>query len=323
MAQRGPSLLILLLIVAIGAAMFITLEPDKGHTPLRAAYYTWSLVFAQPPEPLPASPGLAAMFFIVPIVGLTVILEAIVEVSRMIRDRHGHEQPWCRIMSQSMSGHIVLVGLGRLGSRTFAILRRLGEKVVVIEKDPQGQFLEGVRRDGSPHLLGDARDDVMLERAGIARAKSIILATEDDLTNLEVALDARRVNPGIRVVLRMFDQNLADKVRDGFNIHIAMSQSAISAPVFATAAIERSIVSGTVVGDRLVVMRRWAVAPGDALDGRTIEEVMVRERIGVVELKPGGAEPVLFPPPGTRLAAGDEVLLQGDLERVAPLGART
>ena len=87
----------------------------------------------------------------------------------------------------------------------------------------------------------------------------IILATDDDLANLEVALDARRINPGIRVVLRMFDQNMADKIRDGFNIYTAMSQSAISAPAFATAALDRAIVNSFMVNDALIVMQRWIV----------------------------------------------------------------
>src|SRR6185436_21067444 len=95
----------------------------------------------------------------------------------------------------------------------------------------------------------------------VQHARSIICATNNDLTNLEVALDARRLNPKVRVILRMFDQTMADKVRDGFNIRIAMSQAALSAPTFAMAAIDASIANTFVVHDELVVMQRWTVRP--------------------------------------------------------------
>ena len=58
----------------------------------------------------------------------------------------------------------------------------------------------------------------------------------------------------------VLQENMADKIRDGFDIHIAMSQSAISAPAFATAAIDRSIINSFVVDDLLVVMKRWVVS---------------------------------------------------------------
>src|SRR5205823_6818205 len=109
--------------------------------------------------------------------------------------------------------------------------------------------------------------------------------------NLEIALDARRVQPGIRVVMRMFDQNMADKIRDGFNIHIAMSQSAMAAPAFASAAIDRSIISSIAVGDQLVVMQRWRVQEGGPLFGRSVGEVMTELRVGIAEYRPQGGQP--------------------------------
>ena len=47
---------------------------------------------------------------------------------------------------------------------------------------------------------------------------TLVIATNDDLANVEIALDARRLNPHIRVVLRMFDENIANKLRDAFHL---------------------------------------------------------------------------------------------------------
>lgn len=223
------------------------------------------------------------------------------------------------MMASSMSNHIILCGVGRLGFRVFRLLRRLGEPVVVIERDAANPFLEQVRREGSPLLVGDARFEHLLVEANLASARSVIVATNDDLANLEIALDARRLKPSIRLVVRMFDQNLADKIRDGFNIQTAMSQSAMSAPAFALSALDAAIVGSTVVGDELVVLRRWRVEPRGPFDGRTVGQVMSAHGCAIAELRRGGEPPRLFPSPDDVLAVGDELLVQGRMESIRTL----
>jgi Trk K+ transport system NAD-binding subunit len=217
-------------------------------------------------------------------------------------------------MAHSMSNHIVLVGLGRLGYRTFRLLSKLGEPVVVIEHDEKCVFLDDVRRAGAPLIMADARRDQVLIDANIAKARSIIIATNDDLANLEIALDSRRMQPRIRVVLRMFDQAMADKIRDGFNIKLSMSQAALAAPAFAMAAIDPSIVNTFVVDDELITMLRWTVRVEGPLGGKTVGEVMSEFHFGVVQRKPPSRAAELFPPPATPLEDGDEVLVQGPFE---------
>ncbi len=301
-----------------GALLFRWAEPEKGHSFPKALYYTWSLIFGQPPEEYPRSPALQILFFVVPLVGLLVIIEGLVDFSLVVRDRRRNERGWCRVMANALSNHIILVGLGKLGYRTFRLLRQIGEPVAVIESDPANQFLEEIRREGSPLFVGDARRETLLADANVTRARSIILATNDDLANLEVALDARRMNPQIRVVLRMFDQNMADKVCAGFGIQTAMSQSAISAPAFVTAALQERIVASQVIGDTLVVMQTWTVGPRGPLADKTIADVMTEFGVTAVEHRRAGRRR-LMPPLGLRLEPGDELLIQGPFETLAAL----
>lgn len=316
-------LAIMVLVLLGGAVLFRGLEPEKQHTFSRGLYYTWSLVFGEPPEEFPDNPVLQLLFFLLPVVGLLVILEGIVEFALILRDRQRNEHIWCTVMASALQDHVILIGLGKLGYRSYRWLRTLNAPCVVIESNPQNQFLEEVRRDGVPLLIGDARRDQTLVDANVGAAKSIILATDNDLVNLEAALDARKLNPTIRVVLRLFDQNMADKIRDGFNIKIAMSQSAISAPTFVMAAVEESIVSSMVVGDELVVMQRWYVQAEGPLGSKTIAEVMSEYGVNVVERQPWGGGSVLFPPPDTMLQGGDELLVQGKFETLSALREET
>ncbi len=318
--HRGLSLLLMIALLVAGSDLLWRGMEGERPPLFERVYSTWSLIFGQPPSgTLPTSWLGRSLLFILPMIGLTVIIEAIVEVSSMVRDRRAHERSWCSIMSRSMHDHVILVGLGKLGFRTFRLLRRLGHRVVVVEASERNKFLDEVRADGSPLLLGDARRDELLREAGVEKARSIILATSDDLVNLEAALDARRMNPAIRVVLRMFDQEMADKVREGFNIRIAMSQSSISAPAFATAAVEPSIVGSVIVSNELIVMVRWSVATHPGIAGLTVGDLLTRHGVSVVERTPAGEPKRLFPPPETRLAQGDELLLQGEFGTIMKL----
>ncbi len=305
-------LLVFAVLLAGGGLSFRWLEPEREHTFVEAMFFTWSLVvFGETPEDFPDPILLQIMFFVMPVLGMVIVLEGIVEFALMLRDRRHSERRWCKMMASSLSDHIVLIGLGRLGFRTYRLLRMLGEAVVVIERNADNRFLEEVRRDGAPLLVGDARRDELLVEANVAKARSVVLASDDDLANLEIALDSRRMQPSIRVVLRMFDQNMADKIADGFNIHIAMSQSAMASPAFAAAAVDGSIVNSFVVDNELVVMQRWTVRDGGALCGKSVGDIMQEFGIGIVEHVPQAGPKRLFPTPKVRLEAGDRLMVQG------------
>lgn len=319
--EMGPRLAFLAVLLIAGALCFQWLEPTPRRDFTTAIYYTFSLLFAQPPEAFPESIGLRILFFLIPILGLTVIIESIVDLSLMLRDRRRSEQSWCKAMATTLKDHIVVVGLGKLGFRTWTTLRKLGFESVVIESEPQNQFLDEVRKDGSAFLLGDARREQLLEDAGVAQARAIIIATNNDLANLEIAMDARRINPRIRVVLRMFDQALADKVAGAFDIKIAMSQSGLSAPAFATAAVGERVVSSAVVSNTLIVMERWTIHPSGSFSGRSIADILAAHSLSVVELtRAGNAR--LFPPPDTTLAPRDEILVQAPYSTLTSLRAQ-
>ena len=151
-------------------------------------------------------------------------------------------------MSKTMSHYVILCGLGKLGLRVLQELIRLGEDVIVLESDPNSPNLAYARNHDVPVRIGSHRVENILIELNVESAKSIILATDDDLANLEFALDARKAKPSIRVVLRMFDQEMATKVRDAFDIHLAFSTSTLAAPLFATSSSDSSIVNSLLCG---------------------------------------------------------------------------
>jgi Trk K+ transport system NAD-binding subunit len=221
-------------------------------------------------------------------------------------------------MCKTLDNHVVLCGLGRLGLRTLQQLLLLGETVAVLEKNPQCANLAFARNNGVPVRIGHSREEGIFDDLNIARAKSIIVATNDDLANLEMALDARKLNPQIRVVLRVFDQELAGKLRDSLDMELTFSTSELAAPVFATSSSDRSIVNSFYVNGQVLVIANLEVGAGSELIGAPIRGLGVERHVFVLSLQRGG-DADLFPSAQTCLAADDRITVQTTPEHLREL----
>src|SRR5215213_9647501 len=103
-------------------------------------------------------------------------------------------KPQAANLESSMRQHFILCGLGKVGWRVLAYLRQAGESVAVIDTrcssdDPR---LEGVML-----IRGDCRQADILEQAGLAEARGVIVLTSDDLISLPAALMIRHLHPTI------------------------------------------------------------------------------------------------------------------------------
>jgi Trk K+ transport system NAD-binding subunit len=154
-------------------------------------------------------------------------------------------------------------GLDHLGRRTIDELRlRAGEVVAIGETADHEEWLteHGVRL-----VVGDHRLTRVLRAAGVGVAAVIVLTDDDDLGNLNTALAASELNPRIRVVIRMFDQELGAHIPDLFPDAVALSSSALAAPGFVSAAIDGETGSRFPLAGRLLASRRSADPPNAPL----------------------------------------------------------
>lgn len=89
--------------------------------------------------------------------------------------------------------HVVLCGLGYVGSAVAPYLLDRGIPVVIIEKDEKNADLEACRERGAVIIIGDASSEYFLEKAVIRRARCLFTASGDDETNTRIALTARSI----------------------------------------------------------------------------------------------------------------------------------
>src|SRR5215469_2835736 len=139
-----------------------------------------------------------------------------------------------RRRSLPVEAPIVLCGLGRLGIRILRYLQAANVPVVVIDNrcSPEDGRLKGARL-----VCGDCRQRAVLESAGVAEARGVLILTSDDLVNISTTLLVRELNPHVRVVLRMFNQNLLDRLGSVLHNVYALSTSLLTAPVLAMTAV--------------------------------------------------------------------------------------
>jgi Trk K+ transport system NAD-binding subunit len=214
---------------------------------------------------------------------------------------------------------VLVCGLGHTGYRVALALRELGQEVVALveEDSPLAARLE---RHGVAVRRGDWGDAEMLRAAGVERAAAIVLCAEDDMLNLETALRARRLNPGVRVVLRAFYEDWGEQLRRAFGFQAVYSTSAIAAPHFVAAALRRLHVASDPirVGGQELYPARIKVEPASFLLNRTIAD-LDRES-GLMVLLHRHEEQMQLPPqPQARLCWGDEVVVLATTARLRAL----
>jgi Trk K+ transport system NAD-binding subunit len=266
----------LLAIVMVGTALILSLErvsnPDIA-TIWDAFWFSLYSIFAG--EPIPGPPETAAgriASVIMMFAGILVIAAFIGTVSALMVDRLQREGRKMRL-DKEMENHVILCGLGQVGYRVLEVLVRLNQPVVVLESDPDAEFIERAKDLGADVHVEDVRRPGVFHDAGIDRARAVIACTDNDLTNLEIALDARQARADIRVVLRLFDQRLAGKVAEGFNIQVAFSPATLAAPSFAASAIDRSVLGSIDVGGRVFIYSDFDVPTESSLPGKTVSEL--------------------------------------------------
>ena len=147
----------------------------------------------------------------------------------------------------------------------------------------------------------------------------MVCCTQDDLANLDIALDARELHPDIKVVLRMFDDTLASKVEKGFGIHTAFSMSALSAPAFAAAATRAHIDYSFYVGGTLLHVSQLNVEADSPLLGLDLESAERKFNMTVVMHQTDG-ELHLHPTSDEVIKESDTLVVFATLETLGLIG---
>ncbi|MFF7894435.1 NAD-binding protein [Streptomyces sp. NPDC007907] len=325
-------------------ALAVGLMVVADEHPLYATYITLLDLFGINDPALHQSTSRQVLQLLSGLVGLLllpVLLAAVLEALGTFRSASALRKP-----PRGLGGHVVLLGLGKIGTRVLTRLRELNIPVVCVESDPDARGLATARRLRVPVVLGDVTQEGVLEAAKIHRAHALLALTSADTTNLEASLYARSVRPDLRVVLRLYDDDFATAVYRTLRaahpraLTRSRSVSHLAAPAFAGAMMGRQILGAIPVERRVLLFAEMDVAGHPQLEGRTVAEAFRAgawrvlalntasstgrraDREGVEEDGAATSGLVWDLPPSYVLGAGDRVVLAATRRGLAELLGR-
>ncbi|MFI9611377.1 NAD-binding protein [Streptomyces sp. NPDC052023] len=303
-------------LVGAVVALAIALTVVTGDHPLHATYLTLLDILGIDDPATNASLGRQILQLLSAVVGLLllpVLLAAVLEALGTFRSASALRRP-----PRGLGGHVVLLGLGKIGTRVLTRLRELHIPVVCVEADPEARGMATARRLRVPVVLGDVTQEGVLEAAKIHRAHTLLALTSVDTTNLEAVLYARSVRPDLRVVLRLYDDDFAAAVyrtlRAAHPRALTRSRSVthLAAPAFAGAMMGRQVLGAIPVERRVLLFAAVEVRGIRQLEGRTVADAFRAGSWRVLALDtaaPGERRPDLATSPAAsdRAAASDLV----------------
>ncbi|WP_310433341.1 NAD-binding protein [Streptomyces sp. 3330] len=309
-------------------ALAVALWLVTGIHPLGALYLTLLDLFAVNDPAVGAGTERQVLQLLSGLMGLLllpVLLAAVLEALGTFRGAGSLRRP-----PRGLGGHVVLLGLGKIGTRVLTRLRELNIPVVCVEAGPEARGLAVARRLRVPVVLGDVTQEGVLEAAKIHRAHALLAVTSSDTTNLEAALYARSLRPDLRVVLRLYDDDFATAVyrtlRAAHPQALTRSRSVthLAAPSFAGAMMGRQILGAIPVERRVLLFAALRVGEHAQLEGRTVREAFRAGYWRVLALDTGregqGGSGLLWDLPDTRvLRSEDRVVLAATRRGLAEL----
>ncbi len=217
-----------------------------------------------------------------------------------------------------MDQPVILCGLGQVGRRVLDFLNAAGIPVIVIDNRCKADELklENVRL-----IHGDFRQREVLVEARVAEARGVLILTSDDLANISATLLVRNIDANVRVVVRLFNQNLIPRLGKTVNNVFALSVSQLTAPMLALAALTGQA-SGTFhVDEGRLLVAEVTVAPESPVRGQSIATVARRHGAQVVaHVSTEGTERFIDEvDESAPLSPGDRLVVCGEPRHLEPL----
>lgn len=211
----------------------------------------------------------------------------------------------------ALTGHVVVCGWGQVGQAICATLAAAGDQVVVVDRHEDLQPTDSIR-----FVSGDATDDAVLRKAGIERARALVVALDTDAGNVYVTLSGRSMRNDLFIVARATSSSAeeklyragADRVVNPHAIGGTRMASLITSPHVAD-------FLDVVMHDRELVVRiaEHDLPVGAPVAGRSLAECHIGDLTGATLLAIRGKDGrfVTHPDPDVRLHYGDVLIVLG------------
>jgi len=315
MKRRGHALSLMVLVALAGAAGYHVLARLGWLDAFYMAITTLFTVGFREMGQVNSSTKIFTMIYL--IVGLGVGTYAASNLTALIveGDLQGYlKERRMEKRLEAYSEHIIVCGLGKMGFQAAWELQQADVPFVIIEQDTNKGTNPRFARDIIIH--GNAMDEMVLQRAGIMRARGLITALTTDADNVLVTLTAKQLRPDMPIVARSAKLGTEKQLKAAGADHI-VSPYEIGGRRMAALLLNPDMMNFFDVvlqEDQFEIgMERIRIAPESALAGKTLREARMRDHTGalVVGIQRDGQKLKFNPQGHEHFLAGDEILAMG------------
>ncbi|MBM2814477.1 MAG: TrkA-N domain protein [Ignavibacteria bacterium] len=257
--------------------------------------------------------GIGSLFYL-----LSIIMEnlVIIQLSNVKSEKKAMKK------ISELTNHIILVGFGRVGSLAASELSDANVPFVIIETSLEDRT-SIIDECDYIAIEGDATEDKVLLKAGIDRAKAVIVATGDHAITLYVVLSARVLNPKIFIIARCDDDTSVEKLKRAGADRIVNPYS-IGGQRLAGEAMNPNMYDffdqSFSPGENNLNFKNIILPDGSVWIDKTMKEINIRKHTGATVLGVyRHGIPHLNPPSDFKLKRADQLITVGTAEQIEKL----
>ena len=317
---------ILLLIMLTGTIGFILFEHYTVIDALYMTTITLATIGYNEVEPLSDAGKIFNIIFIISSFAIFAFI-----ISSLTRDivsgemaRYLKNRKLMNAISK-FSGHIIVCGFGRHGQKAAEILSANKMDFVVIDRDDR-HIKNWLEEDKNlVYIHGDATDDETIRKAGIMKAKAVLLTLPADADNVFTVLSIRAMNPNIIIISRAQLKSSIGKLKTAGADHVIL-------PELIGGAYMASLVSSPDVIE--LINSLWGDQPDSAhiesvayenlptgLKDKSVGEIVhfVNTGVNCLGIKDKEGRYIVNPPQETIIAAEMKIIFFGSLQQISGL----
>ena len=225
-------------------------------------------------------------------------------------------------MIDDLRDHIIVCGYGRVGRRAVEEFRDSGFPFVVL--DHSEDALAAAAEHEDLFIRGDGANDDDLTRAGVERARGLIVASDDDADNLYITLSAKHRRPSLTVIARASSEDAERKLKLAGADRVVTPYTT-AGRVMANLMIKPQVTAFvnvvTSAADTTFSFEEIEVTSTCGAVGLTIGELDVAKRTGayIVALRKHDGEMEMRPSKETLLEEGDVLVGIGSPDEIRKL----
>jgi len=221
-----------------------------------------------------------------------------------------------------LENHVIICGYGRNGRQAAHVLKSHNQRFVVIEKEISA--IEEVQNKFKEiGLSGDATSDEILLKAGVLKAKAMIITLPVDADNLFIVLSARNLNPKLTIISRASEDNSDKKLK------IAGADNVIMPDKIGGAHMASLVMKPDVIefidfitgqgGDAISLEEITFENLAENLQNKTLKDLEIRSKFGanIIGYKTENGEYVLNPSADTKIIPKAKIFVLGSTEELA------